>query len=144
MDPKNITENGIFYFEHGYSCAEASLQAGAEYFERASQCTPAVAAAFGGGVQGRGHICGAFTGTLMLIGLLHGKQSLEDSKDMANKKTEEFIRFCEDNWGTLMCRDITELDFRTPDVSPAEKQQVKQKTCTPLLRSVLQWQKDNL
>lgn len=143
MDPKNIIENGMHYFANGFSCSEASLQAGAEYFGVASDCTPAVAAVFGGGVKERGQICGAVSGTLMLIGLLYGKRTLGESNDRARQKAEEFLSFCEETWGTLLCREITGVDLRAPETTPEKKKELES-ICNPLFQEILLWQTRNL
>lgn len=75
MEQRNHKENCLFYFNNGYSCSESTLQAGMDRFGLESDCTPAVASVFGGGVKGLGHICGAVSGTLMLIGIMHGKRA---------------------------------------------------------------------
>ncbi len=144
MQKRNHKENCMYYFHNGYSCSEATLQAGVDLFGLQSDCTPAVASAFGGGIKSLGHVCGAVSGTLMLIGIMYGKHSLEDSSEKSDKLSLEFLNFCEKEFGTLMCRDITGLNFRE-EVYPSEKcTKIIEANCVPLIKQICDWQEANL
>jgi len=140
----DITERASYYFHNGYSCSETALQAGLDHLGVECDCTPAVASVFGGGVKGLGHICGAISGTLMLIGILHGKRSLDGDRSEADRLAIEFLDFCQEEFGTLMCRDVTGLDFRKEE-HPSEKcTRVIEANCVPLMEKICRWQEANL
>ncbi|QRN84920.1 C_GCAxxG_C_C family protein [Clostridia bacterium] len=141
---KDIIENCLYYFHNGYSCSEAILQAGMDEFGLTSDCTPAVASVFGGGIKSLGHICGAISGTLMLIGIMHGKHSLEDSCEEADRLALEFLDYCEKEFGTLMCRDITGINFREEEYPSEKCTNIIESNCVPLLKKICLWQKENL
>ncbi len=141
---KDIVENCMYYFHNGYSCSESTLMAGLDYQGVESDCAPGVASVFGGGLKGLGHVCGAVSGTLMLIGILYGKKGLNDTCDKANQLATEFLDFCETELGTIMCRDITQLDFRV-EPYPSEKcDKIIEANCVPYLTKICLWQKEHL
>lgn len=98
-------------FRSGYSCAQAifaALSGGAVEDATALR----IASAFGGGMARRGDTCGAVTGALMVIGLLHGRERAgdDDTQETTYRLAEEFLaRFAERN-GSLLCRDIIGFD----------------------------------
>ncbi|MHA1213454.1 MAG: C-GCAxxG-C-C family (seleno)protein, partial [Candidatus Heimdallarchaeota archaeon] len=67
---KEIKTKVLDYFKGDYNCAQSVLKAILEekglFFSEA----PAVAANYGGGIIGRGEICGAVSGALMAIGVV--------------------------------------------------------------------------
>ena len=84
---------------------------------RASTC-------LAGGVARRGHICGALTGGLMMIGFLTGRDDLqmfaqyERAMDYANSL---YMRF-QSEFGTVNCSDIQKMKFgRTFDLQSQEE-----------------------
>lgn len=140
---KDIMENAKKYFHSGYNCAEATLQAGADHFDL-DCCTPAAAAAFGGGVSGRGHVCGAVTGTLMVIGLRYGRNGQTEDRNVAAAKARDLLDYVDEKYGSLMCRNLCHLDFSiTPKTSP-EAMEARQEICTPLVMDLCRWQLENL
>lgn len=82
---------------------------------RACECIPRIASAFGGGIARQGEVCGALTGGVMAVGLLHGRDRAEEeeAKTTAYALAAELAqRFRELN-GALHCRDLIELDLST-------------------------------
>lgn len=72
-----VRENAIQYFDNGFHCAESAVAALLdELDEGAVDKTQAIKsiAAFGGGV-GKSHLelCGALSGALLVLGVLHGR-----------------------------------------------------------------------
>lgn len=75
-------------------------------------CIPRVASGLGGGVGRQGEVCGALTGGVLVVGLVHGRDRAEEqeAKEVVHAKAGQFVRgFAEVN-GALRCRDITGLD----------------------------------
>ena len=91
---------------------------------RASTC-------LAGGVARRGHVCGALTGGLMLIGYLTGRDDLEmfpqyqRAMDCGNMFYQRF----QEEFGTVSCSEIQKLKFgRTFDLQdPGEREELHQK-----------------
>ena len=73
---------------------------------RASTC-------LAGGVARRGHICGALTGGLMMIGFLTGRDDLEmfPQYQRAMDYGNIFYRKFQEEFGTVSCSEIQKLKF---------------------------------
>ena len=86
---------------------------------RASTC-------LAGGVARRGHVCGALTGGLMMIGFLTGRDDLEmfaqyqRAMDYADLLYSKF----QDEFGTVNCSEIQKMKFgRTFDLQSQEERE---------------------
>jgi len=80
-----------------------------------SEVIPRIATAFGGGFGGRGEVCGAVIGSLMAIGLKHGRDGSAQPNKQAYALAREFCRRFEQETGHLYCRDLTGMDLTTPE-----------------------------
>jgi len=80
-----------------------------------SEIIPRIATAFGGGIGGRGVICGAVVGSVMAIGLKHGREEPSQPRDTAYALASEFCRRFEEETGSLSCRELTGIDLSTPE-----------------------------
>lgn len=71
-----------------------------------------VASGFGGGVGGRGSICGALSGGVMALGLVFGTDGTEDENTFYRKRKEtklivkELISTFEQKFGATNCSDL--------------------------------------
>lgn len=75
-------------------------------------CIPRIASGLGGGLGRQGEVCGALTGGVLVMGLVHGRDHAEDkeAKEAVTAKAAQFVqRFAEVN-GALRCRDLIGLD----------------------------------
>ena len=105
------------YFSGDYNCAQSVLRAVLEekgvYFEEA----PALAAAFGGGIIGRGEICGAVSGALMAIGVLNSKllDDMVEIKEATKKHSEIFYQKFEEIFGHNTCNGLIGIDRNDPE-----------------------------
>jgi len=92
---------------------------------------------FGGGMR-CGELCGAVTGAVMAIGLKCGFyiENDFDQKNYCNKKSYEFIeRFSEAN-GSIICRELLNIDVRCPaDHATPESQAAHKAVCRHLVTS---------
>jgi C_GCAxxG_C_C family probable redox protein len=80
-----------------------------------NEVIPRVATAFGGGIAGRGDVCGAVVGSTMAIGLRYGREESWQPRDEAYALTQEFCQRFEEEMGTLSCRELTGMDLSTPE-----------------------------
>jgi C_GCAxxG_C_C family probable redox protein len=76
-----------------------------------------VAGAFGGGMARMGETCGVVTGSMMALGLKHGKTKASD--DEAKEKTYRFVnefvaKFKAKN-SSIVCRELIDCDMSTPE-----------------------------
>jgi C_GCAxxG_C_C family probable redox protein len=107
---------------------------------RACECIPRIASAFGGGVARQGEVCGALTGGVMAVGLLHGRDRAEEeeAKTAAYALAAEFTwRFREVN-GALHCRELIELDISTDEGLEAyHARNLGEERCTGIVRNAV-------
>ncbi|MGD9578511.1 MAG: C-GCAxxG-C-C family protein [Syntrophorhabdus sp.] len=76
-----------------------------------------VAGAFGGGMARMGETCGVVTGSMMAIGLKHGKTKADD--DEAKEKTYRLVKDFVDRFkakhNSIVCRDMLNCDMSTSE-----------------------------
>jgi C_GCAxxG_C_C family probable redox protein len=87
-------------------CQEQGIECGA---------IPRIATPFGGGIGGRGEVCGAVTGAVMAIGMKHGREEPSQPNRHAYALAREFCRRFEEETGSVSCRDLTGMDLSTPE-----------------------------
>jgi C_GCAxxG_C_C family probable redox protein len=76
-----------------------------------------VAGAFGGGMARMGETCGVVTGSMMTIGLKHGKTKASDNeaKERTYHLVIEFVDKFKAKYGSIVCRELLECDMSTPE-----------------------------
>lgn len=77
-----------------------------------------IACPFGGGIARRGHVCGAVSGALMVIGLCHGK-GVDDDEDCKQHSYDLVIKYIDEfnqQHGSIMCRTLIGRDLSNPVV----------------------------
>jgi C_GCAxxG_C_C family probable redox protein len=103
-------------FDQGFNCAQAVLAAFAPRHGLTKEHALKVACAFGSGMM-RGDTCGAVTGSLMVIGLAHGRCRADDMQ--ARSKTYALAQAFQDRFetlhGTCSCEELLGLDPTTPE-----------------------------
>lgn len=58
---------------------------------------------------------------------------LDDSREEADRLALEFLDFCEKEFGTIMCRDITGLNFREEEYPSEKCSNIIEANCVPLI-----------
>lgn len=90
---------------------------------------------FAGGLARRGEVCGAVTGSLMVIGLKYGMANEADSQ--ARDKTYELVNKFIDRFKAkheyLRCRDLLECDICTAEGRKTAQEKELFKTVCPKL-----------
>jgi len=108
--------SAIESFEQGFNCAQAVLAAFAPRHGLSREQALKVSCAFGSGMM-RGETCGAVTGSLMVIGLAHGRCRADDMA--ARAKTYALAQAFQDRFETLhgacQCADLLGIDPTTPE-----------------------------
>lgn len=103
-------------FKQGFNCAESILKTFNEMFN--SPMSPEIlklATGFGGGLGHAGCICGALAGSTMVLGMLKGRNSTEESRDPSYEITKEFHDLFESKFGGTCCRSLNPYTFDTPE-----------------------------
>lgn len=88
----------------------------------------------------QGETCGALTGGVLVLGLLHGRDRLEDThrKEAAYVKAGEFVRGFTSVNGAARCQDLIDLKIDTPEgLEQYYARNLKSERCTPVVRNAV-------
>ena len=113
----NVTK-AVQYYENGYKCSQAVFAAFAEQLGVTEKQALQIGACFGGGM-GKGEVCGACTGALMVLGMKYGQFDLSDNESRAKSGSMavKFLDEFEKRKGSYVCRVILGCDLRTEEGS---------------------------
>ncbi len=116
--PEKAKDNYI----NGFACAESILHAmrGEGIIENFPEEALKCSTSFGTGIGGSGGICGAITGSVMAIGLKHGRVDVKKDNKQTFEKASEFLEGFQKRYHKQNCIDLTkpwrEKDkFKTPE-----------------------------
>jgi len=116
MDRKAVyMEKAASRFKEGYNCAQSVLLTMQEFWNEKKPLEPKIASAFGGGIGGRGSLCGALTGGVIAIGQKYGtnnpsSKEKESTYFLALKFYDRFQK----ELGSVFCRDLIGYDLTDP------------------------------
>ena len=117
-------------FNNGFGCAEAVLIAIAGKKNIDSELIPRIATGFCGGMAKTNGMCGAVSGGVMAISLIHGRNLASEPREMVDKKIQQFIHTFTTKFGHTACTDLTGCDLSTEIGLEAFKAQNIHSTCT--------------
>jgi C_GCAxxG_C_C family probable redox protein len=82
-----------------------------EYLGIKDSILPKLATGFGGGIGRKGSLCGAFTGSIMAIGMKLGRTKANDKDAVAKvySKCQEVWSQFEKEFGSNLCYDIIQV-----------------------------------
>lgn len=109
-------ERALRYYADRFHCSQAVLAAYADEFGLTEEQALKLGACLGSGMR-KGHMCGACTGALMVLGLRYGQADKYDleSRNKANQATDRFLdRFAAEN-GSYICNDLLGCDISTEE-----------------------------
>jgi C_GCAxxG_C_C family probable redox protein len=102
-------------FEKGLSCAPSVLSTYSEQLGLDKELAVKIACGFGGGIAGTGRTCGAVTGAVMVIGLMHGQADVADKE--SGQKTRKLVKNLIDRFtalhGSVECKALIGFDLDT-------------------------------
>src|SRR5512143_218820 len=105
---KTKTEVVVEKFLSGHNCAQSVLHAYGPDFGLDAETALKIATGLGGGMGGRGEVCGAVTGGILALGLKFGRGE-KDEKAVAQHaygKTAELMAAFEKAHGSCVCRTL--------------------------------------
>lgn len=104
-------------FAKGYSCTQAVLGAFANDLGMDRDTAIRVAAGFGGGLGRQGHVCGAVTGAIMVLGLSSGPANPGDqaAKERIYAQVRDFCSRFQQAHGSIQCNGLLGCDIGTPE-----------------------------
>ena len=123
-------------FDSGLNCAESLLLAvgkdsGLE--KDSARFIPRIATGFGGGIARNGDVCGALSGAVMAIGLTLGRDGSDQSRDQCYTAVNHFYNDFVQTFGSCKCRELTGVDFETPEGNAIYRERVHRERCTPIV-----------
>jgi C_GCAxxG_C_C family probable redox protein len=134
------TEVAVEKFLSGYNCAQTVLYAYGPNLGLDAETALKVATGLGGGMGGRGEICGAVTGGILALGLKYGRGGREEKSvaQQAYQKTDELMAAFERVHGTCICRALLDgCDLRTPEgMKRFREEDLHHKTCVKCVETV--------
>lgn len=100
---------GMWDLNYGKNCSQAVLMAYADQLGLTDEAAFSLAAGFGGGIARNGEVCGAVSGAVMVLGMIHGQpgDDPEKAKEETAVKVNEFIVAFKKETGALKFSEIT-------------------------------------
>jgi len=137
----NRKEEAVALFNQGFSCSQAVLAVFAADFNLDKITALRIAGGFGGGMGNLGETCGAVTGAFMVIGLKHGRVSIDDR--IAKGKTYGFVRdfahIYNTKRGSIKCKELLGCDLNTPEgMSYARENNLFKTICPGLVETAVE------
>lgn len=113
---ESLAQKASRFFDNHYRFAEAVVLAGQEFLGSRYRLPSSVDSVLVGGVDSKGMMCGALTGTIPLIGLARGRRSPqeEDQHKRAQEMALSILKRYENEHGALGCRKLTAYDLSNP------------------------------
>lgn len=130
----NRSENAKELFLSGYNCAQSVLLSFADDLKFSKELAQKMAAGFGGGMGKTQKTCGAFTGAVMVLGLMKGEQvnNNDELKEKAYGGVKELTRKFVDAYKTTQCRDLIGCDLNTAEGAAKFKEDnMMENVCAP-------------
>jgi len=121
----NNVEKAVKYFEDGFACSQSILAAYCDEYGLDRKIAFKLADPFGAGMRGLSETCGAVTGSLMVIGLKHGRIQADDipAKEKAAELAQEFVKRFNDHHGATWCKELLGHDISIPEQHDIAKEQ---------------------
>ena len=132
------SDEALKAFDSGFNCAQSMLYTYGKEFFREDAFALKLASGFGAGVSYRGEMCGAVSGSLMVIGLHYGYSDLnmELQKEMNYLVATEFMAAFKQCNGSLVCNQLVKSEINTPEgLETARRDGLFDKTCPGLIAS---------
>lgn len=114
----STTKNKVLkYFAGDFNCCQSVLVAVIEEKGLSFIEAPYVAAGFGGGIIGRGEVCGAVSGAVMAIGVLNGHlyNDIIKIKEQTRVDAELFYEKFTEKFGHNTCDGLIGIDRSNPE-----------------------------
>lgn len=107
------TVQGEKVFDSGLYCAESVLAIVAEKYEIESDLIPGIATGLCSGMGRTCGTCGAVTGGVLALNLIHGRKSADDSVENNYEAVQELVSRFTELYGTSNCADLLGCDLNS-------------------------------
>ncbi len=113
MNHQNLAVN---YFSKKLHCSQSVLAAYAKECKITEEQAIKLGSCLGSGMR-KGEVCGAVTGALMVLGLLYGQKSADDTegRQRANKVNDLMMNRFKEKCGSYLCNDLLGCDVKTKE-----------------------------
>jgi len=119
MGPDEMREKAIALFTQRLHCSQVLAMVGLEKIGLEDPSVIKALGAFGGGIGGTGHICGALVGAASVIGTLYSRSSLEEKENprmwAATKTVMKNFEELAAPHGGIDCCQIARVDWMDRD-----------------------------
>lgn len=118
----NRCELAHAYHKKGFNCCQSVLAAFSDLTSLSEQESFNVGGGFGAGAQ-TGELCGAVSGGVMTLGLLHPIDPADPvgGKKRAGAQAKEFQRRFVERFGKLRCQDLLKEKYVPDEATPAAR-----------------------
>jgi C_GCAxxG_C_C family probable redox protein len=127
-----VGEKAIQHFDSGFNCAESVFLAVAEAIGQGAELVN-MATGFGGGVGRNGSLCGAISGAVLAVGLIHGRHSASDSRDPSYNIIGEFWKLFTAKFPGTLCCELTGVDLKSEAGAKEYKERIHGERCCPMV-----------
>jgi len=132
-DWSTVGDKAVQHFDSGFNCAESVFLAITEKLGRGKELV-FLATGFGGGVGRNGSVCGAISGAVLGVSLVHGRHTATDSRDPSYNIIGEFWKQFTQEFPATTCRELTGVDLKTEVGGKEYKERLHNERCCPLVR----------
>ena len=135
-------ERAVSCFREGFNCSQAVFSTYGPLLGLDREMALKVAGPFGAGMARMGRVCGAVTGSLMVIGLIHGRIRAEDeeTRDRAYGLANEFVAQFTARHGSILCRELLGCDLSTTEgYARAEEQNLFDTLCPRFIQDAAEF-----
>ena len=123
-------------FDQGYNCSQAVFSVYAEECGLDPVVARKIATSLGAGIGRTGNICGAVSGAILAIGLLHGMNNHDDSagKEKSYALDQRFIQEFTNRYGSIECPVLLGFHLGIPQQrEEAQKEGAVKKICPGII-----------
>ena len=104
-------DKAVWYYKNGYLCSQAVLAACADECGITKEQALRLGTCFGTGMR-KGEVCGACTGALAVLGLMHDDPK---RRQPAYDRSERFLNAFRAANGSYLCNELLGCDVRTQE-----------------------------
>ena len=134
MKYEEIAKNN---FTDGYNCPQAVLCAFEDVTGLEKETAAKLASSFGGGIGRMREVCGAVSGSCMVLGLVKGYADPKAGKEKTDHYAliQEFARRFKEENGSIICRELLQGVPVTTGGKPEERTETyyKKRPCAELV-----------
>lgn len=119
----NKADRAKALFLEGFNCAQAVFGAFCEDLGIDFELGVKLSSGFGGGVSRRREICGAVSGAVMVLSMVHGynDSQADEEKKKLYREVRGVLKNFEDETGSIICRELLGLEEKVSDPTPEKR-----------------------